>query len=101
MIKLLAKLFGGRARAGIASGAVWMALAILAQIMKLDPHLAAMVDPDKLANFLAAAFFTGINLITNNDHLETNSILHQLLSDFATEGTPVVAIPVKRAEPLK
>ena len=101
MIKFIAKLFGGRARAGIASGAVWMALAILAQIMKLDPHLAAMVDPDKLANFLAAAFFTGINLITNNAHLDKNSALLQLLSGVVSEGTPVVAIPVKRAESLK
>ena len=98
MIKLLVKLFGGRVKSAVASVAVWATLAIIAQMVKLDPHLAGMIDPDKLANFLAAAFFTAINLITNNDHLSANSALNQLLSGISAEGAPKVEIPVKRTE---
>ena len=101
MINLLVKLFGGRIKSGIASIVVWITLAIIAQLMKLDPHLASMVDPDKLANFIAAGFFTAINLITNNDHLDKQSALNQLLSGVVADGTPDVEIPVKRAEALK
>jgi len=75
-----------------------MALAAIAQIMKLDPHLAAMVDPDKLANFLAAAFFTGINLLTNATHIKAMEEINAVLQEGSQ---PVVEIPVKRAESLK
>ena len=97
MITLIVKLFGGRVRSAVASCAVWLALWAVAQLMKLDPHLALLVDPDKLATFLTAAFFTSINLITNDDHLSANSALNQLLTGIASGPIPTPEIQVKKA----
>ena len=70
----------------------------MAQLLKLDPHLAAAVDPEKLATFLTAAFFTGINLLTNTVHIKALDEINAAL-----QSVPVVPveIPEKCAKPIQ
>ena len=101
MINLIAKLFGGKIKTAIASGIVWITLYIVAQVAKLDPQLSSVIDPNAVANFLAAAFFSIVNIIANDKHLTNNSTLETVIAALQSEGKPDVQIPIKKAEILK
>ena len=94
MVKLLAKLFGGRVKSGVASAAVWLTLWFVSQLVKLNPHLAELIDPEKVATFLTAAFFTGINLVTNDTHMKAMEEINAVLQSGVE---PAPEIPIKRA----
>ena len=98
MIQLLAKLFGGKTHTAIASGAVWVTLWLIAQVAKQDPTLAATIDPEKVATFLTAAFFTAINLLTNYIN---NPTVTEVVKGVEDSEPTKVEIPVKKAELLK
>ena len=98
MIKLFARLFGGKVDSAIASGIASFVLYGIAQIAKLDPHLASMVNPDALAGFIGVAFFSGMNILTNKYHIQAMEDINTALQAGAAIE---IKIPVKLGKVVK
>lgn len=96
-ITLFIKAFGGRIASVIAAGIVWLIFAAVGKLASFSPELAATIDCNQLANWAFSATLIGINAVSNHFHL---TALEPLQADMQKEqGT--LAVPVKRAEPVK
>jgi len=97
-IQLFMQVFGRRIASVFAAAIVWLVFAAVGKLASLSPQLAATVDTNQLANWLFCAVMIAVNALSNHFHLqpETAPLLAAL---EAEEGT--LAVPVKRAEPVK
>lgn len=92
IVNLVFKLFGGTIKARINSYIVTGILFGIAQLMKLSPDLAHLVDPDKVAAFIITIMLIEINSFTNG---KKNVILEDLSKTLTGD---VVTIPVEKVE---
>ena len=92
IINLIFKMFGGTIRARINAYIITGILFGIAQLMKLSPDLAALVNPDKVAAFIVTVILIEINSITNGK----KNVLMEDLSKTLTGD--VITVPVAKAK---
>jgi len=95
-VKLFMKAFGGRIASVIASAILAVVFAGIGKLAALNPQLAAMIDPNAVAEFSFTAVVVIINALSNHFHLtaETSPLIADLQ---AKEG--IIGVQIKKPLP--
>jgi hypothetical protein len=93
-VQFVIRQFSGRFAAVVNSAILFVVLQAFAWLGAKFPPLAAICDPQSVATWLSLALITGLNALTNHQHLLDKATMTKLI--VSLQNTPPV-IPVERA----
>jgi len=95
LIQFVVRQFAGKIAAAIASGILFGVLKAFSEIAAKSPEIAATINPQEVAGWLAALAIALLNIAANKWHLDQTTV--QTVEDALKAAPPVVSV---KAEPV-